>query len=589
MSEFNDNGIPGDNVTENSTEKTVTDEIVDTENNIDILVEENSDTKELNLNGKYEPAETAANAEKNFDQLPRMQYPYNNSPYGGNGYDPNRIVPNNDPYNNFNRNNIPNGNNPPVQTSYLYNRPYNNVNRDPYSYSNNRFDNGYAYAKKDEPNDNKQKNGSKTFVIVTCVILAFIVIGFVAGYFGLGKILKTLGQGEEVGTEVPNVEEFTSSATPDAEISANTSENGVLTPKAIFEKVKESSVGILVYDSSKSLASEGTGVIMTEDKDGKYTYIITCAHVISDKNVSIMVQLFSGKEYTAQVVGYDVKTDIGVLRIEVGGLKAAEYGDSSKLYVGDTVYAIGNPGGTEFANSFTNGMISAIDRPVSSSSTGYTMECIQHTAAINPGNSGGALVNEFGQVIGINSMKIIADEYEGMGFAVPSSVFIGIVNEIIENGYVSNRPKLGITYVSASEQQSYAMYVAIKGLPSGSIIVYSISEDSDLVNSDVQKGDLITSVNGKALDNASDLSEVIEQSKVGDTIKLHIVRINSDYSAKEFDVDVKLVEDRGDTLPEEETTESFYDRNNNNGGYGGYDSDFYDEFFRQFFGGYGQP
>ncbi len=581
MSDFNENGIFGgeapDNEKVNETEKVV-------EEGVNVTQPEQNNTPEGNV--KPNVSEETLNDFSGYMNTPnasqqpqRPQYPYNNT-QGQTPYNYSR-------QNYYNGADRQNGNPPQFNGNYPYGGSDNRPN--PYSYTYNQPDKGYAYPQNPAPAPKKKKNGGKIFIVVAAVLFIFIIIGIIASLFG-GKGEKEVNEGGEEETSASlNVEEFTSNKTPASD--THVSEQGALAPKEIYEKVKESSVGVLVYDSSKSLSSEGTGVIMTEDKDGKYTYIITCAHVISDKNVSIMVQLFSGKDYAAQVVGFDAKTDIGVLRIEESGLRAAEYGDSSKLNVGDTVYAIGNPGGTEFANSFTNGMISAIDRPVSSSSTGYTMECIQHTAAINPGNSGGALVNEFGQVIGINSMKIIADEYEGMGFAVPSSVFIDIVNEIITNGYVSNRPKIGITYVAASTQQSYAMYVAIKGLPSGSIIVYSISEDSDLANTDVQKGDLIVAVNGKGLDDASDLSEVIEHSKVGDTIKLSIVRINNDYTAKEFDVDVKLVEDRGDTMPEEETTTSPYEGFFNEGGngYGGYGSDSYEDFFNDFFGRYFNP
>lgn len=570
MSEYDENGIFSDDQNEkNAAEPNV----APTEN---VKHAEAQQTPTENMNTTYtEPtySRPADNEVPNGCQTPpgnRPQYPYGNYPYGA-------------PQNN--------GSQQPY-TNNRYQQPYNGGYQqpNPYSYSNNQPNNGYAYSRENNTAEpKKKKNGGKIFAIIAGVLLIAALFGVVINLFSGSSQNQPEGDKEEKSTAL-NVEEFSSNVTPNAEYT--TSSEGGPSPKEIYEKVKESSVGILVYDSSKALSSEGTGVIMTEDKDGKYTYIITCAHVISDKNVSIMVQLFSGKEYTAQVIGYDVKTDIGVLRIEESGLKIAEFGDSGKLSVGDTVYAIGNPGGTEFANSFTNGMISAIDRPVSSSSTGYTMECIQHTAAINPGNSGGALVNEFGQVIGINSMKIIAQDYEGMGFSVPSSVFINIVNEIIKNGYVSNRPKLGITYVSAAKQQTYAMYVAIKGLPAGSIIVYSISKDSDLVNTDVQKGDMITAVNGKDLNDASDLSALIEKSKVGDTITLRIVRINSDYTAKEFDVKVKLVEDRGDTMPEEESTTSssqddFF--NGGNSGSGSYGSDDYEDFFNDFFGRYFNP
>lgn len=460
----------------------------------------------------------------------------------------------------------------------------------PYPYANGGHGtNGYAYPPQNGGTDGKKgsKKGRTAFIVIAVVLLIGAVVGF----------LSLLGGGSEPDVNTPteksgieNVDEISSNNTP-SKSESDASEGSILSASSVFKKVKDSSVGILVYSGS-SLASEGSGVIFTEDTDGKYTYIITCAHVISDSGVSIMVQLADEKEYKAELVGYDTVTDIGVLRIEANGLQKAEIGDSSALTVGETVYAIGNPGGVEFANSFTNGMVSAIDRPVSSSKTGYTMECIQHTAAINPGNSGGALVNEYGQLIGINSMKIVSDEYEGMGFAVPSSVFVKVVNEIISNGYVTNRPKLGITYIPASSQQTYAMYAAIKGLPAGTIVIYSISDDSSFKDTKAQKGDMITAVNGKPLETTSTLSEVVEKSNVGDKLTLTLVRldVNNNYSAETFDVTVTLVENRGDSYATEENTTA------QSGIFGGSDGsessgddayDYFKDYFDRYFGGNG--
>lgn len=453
-----------------------------------------------------------------------------------------------------------NGN--PANNGYPYGRPQNG---------------GYAYPAGN--GGNKKAKGSKIFGIVAGVLAVFLVFGLIGIVIGDNNAKTQLP--EETTAGVPEVEEFETSASPVTGDTANA--DGELTPKNIFKKVLPSSVGILVYDKSKALASEGSGVLFQESKDGKYTYIVTCAHVINESSGYIRVQLHDGKQYDAEIVGFDARTDIGVIRIEKTGFTLAEIGDSSKIEVGDYVYAIGNPGGVEFADSFTNGMVSALDRPVSSSSTGYTTECIQHTAAINPGNSGGALVNAFGQVIGINSMKIVDDEYEGMGFAVPSSVFVEIVNEIMKNGYVSNRPKLGITYVPASEYSTYGMFVAIKGLPAGAIVIYEIAEDSALANTKAEAGDMIIAVNGKPLETPSFLSEFIEDSDVGDTLTLSIVRINSDYSSEEFDVTVTLVEDRGDSfIAEEETTAS---QQIPGGNYPGSYEDYFNQYFEDFFNG----
>ncbi len=459
-----------------------------------------------------------------------------------------------------------------------YSNPYanqGNYGRNEPRYERSDYNRGYAYPNENN-NGNKKKNGTKVFAVIASVLCVFLFVALIAVVAG-DKKPSVSPEENTTGSISENVPEFETSASAEA---GNVSNNGEMTPKSIFQKVLPSSVGILVYDKSKTLASEGTGVLFSESTDGVYTYIVTCAHVINGSSGVITVQLFDSSKYEAEIVGYDTRTDIGVLRIKASGLKLAEVGDSTKISVGDSIYAIGNPGGVEFANSFTDGMVSALDRPVNSSETGYTTECIQHTAAINPGNSGGALVNSFGQVIGINSMKIVADDYEGMGFSVPSSVFVDIVNEILKNGYVSNRPKLGITYVAASEYSTYGMFVAIKGLPSGSIVIYSISDDSSFAGTDVKEGDMIVAVNGKGLESPSYLSEVIEEASVGDKLILSLVRIYDDYSFDEFDVTVTLVEDRGDTMiVEEETTSS--------GAYpGGSYDDYFNQYFEDFFGNY---
>lgn len=481
------------------------------------------------------------------------QYPYNNRPSNGNTQNP---------YSNNN-------------SSYPYgnNGAYQGVNQ---------TNGGYAYSPTPS-NDGKKKKGGKIFAGVVAGLCVFLVISLVVILAGGDKPSSNSDEESTTTALNQNAEEFITSASPET---GNTVSEGELTPKNIFKKVLNSSVGILVYDKSKTLASEGSGVLFQESSDGKYTYIITCAHVINDASGVIRVQLSDGKEYDAAVVGFDSRTDIGVIRIEKTGLTLADIGDSSKISVGDPIYAIGNPGGVEFANSFTNGMVSALDRPVNSSATGYTTECIQHTAAINPGNSGGALVNSFGQVIGINSMKIVADDYEGMGFAVPSSVFVEIVNEIMAHGYVSNRPKLGITYVAASEYSTYGMFVAIKGLPSGSIVIYEIGKDSGLAGTEAKAGDMIVAVNGNPLETPSYLSEVIEESNVGDKLTLTLVRIHDDYSSEEFKVTATLVEDRGDTVIAEEETQPQLPGNSGSGDYyGDYFGQFFEDYFNEYFGG----
>lgn len=441
---------------------------------------------------------------------------------------------------------------------YPYSGSQNNgyYGSNPYGYQNNNqqqggnyvyYGNGQQPPKPVKSKPSKHKKGG-VIAFVTAIVLC-VALGVTGTVYSLTGGFKK-SEGSKTGSGDTNV------AINDTPNVSTTSSDGELTAAGVYEKVHKSSVGVIVYSGSKtsSASNEGSGIIVGEDNAGKYTYIVTCAHVISGGG-TIRVQLYDEKQYDATVVGYDSKTDIGVLKITETGLQAAELGDSSKTIVGENVYAIGNPGGTAFAGSFTNGMVSAIARPVDSE-IGYEMSCIQHTAAINPGNSGGALVNGYGQVIGINSSKIASTDYEGMGFAVPSITVKEVFDEIIANGYVTNRPKLGITYTPASSSQMYSMIVSLKELPAGSLIVQSIQSDSALSGTDVKQGDLITKVNGKDLESADDLPNLIEKSSVGDKLTLTVCRIDSSYNVSEFEVSVTLIEDKGSTSAEEQTTNS---------------------------------
>jgi len=396
----------------------------------------------------------------------------------------------------------------------------------------------------------KKRTGLKVFAIIMAILLSFSFGVGVMAIFGGAKSKNPSSDyttpdsgnsGNNFATDNEGAPDLNISESP---VTPNSS-NGALTTAQIAAKVKPSIVGIVVYaKNSNRSAGEGTGVIMGEDESKQYTYIITCAHVISDSGISVRVQTEDGTTYDAQIVGIDTRTDLGVLKIKATGLPAAEFGNSDALQVGDSVYAIGNPGGVEFFGSFTGGFVSAIDRPVSSE-IGYTMKCIQHDAAINPGNSGGALVNSYGQVIGINSQKIAATDYEGMGFAIPITSAKNVVEALINYNYVPNRPKLGITYFPVSASAQYSMIAQIKGLPAGTLIIDTISNDSSLANTQVRQYDMITAVDGKPLTTADVLLEKIDNGKVGDKMTLTICRVNNDYSINEFKVEITLVEDKG--------------------------------------------
>lgn len=382
------------------------------------------------------------------------------------------------------------------------------------------------------PEKKKKKKGAliALLLVVGVLLISAITLGYrILSYSGPEEAPK----GDDTKLDLVQ---------PPASEEKNTAD-GPLSAKEVYKKVHESSVGVIVYSGNATqVYSEGTGIVMGYNSDKTATYIITCAHVINAKNPKIVVQTADGEQLDAYIVGLDVKTDIGVLRVMGTDLKPADFADSSALEVGDEVYAIGNPGGMQFFGSFTNGMVSAIARPVNSP-VGYEVACVQHTAPINPGNSGGALVNGYGQVVGINSSKIASEDYEGMGFAVPSSTVKEIVDELIKNGKVLNRPVLGIEFTSAMNNQVYSILVRANDLPSGAIVIASVSNGSDLLNTDAKEGDMIIAVNGKNLDSYEVLMEVIENGKVGDTLTLTIARVDGNYKVSTFDVTVKLVDE----------------------------------------------
>lgn len=279
-------------------------------------------------------------------------------------------------------------------------------------------------------------------------------------------------------------------------------------------------------DSSVSPASEGSGIIMSEDG-----YIITNAHVVEGAT-SLKVMTSDGETYEAQLIGSDTVTDLAVVKINATGLTAAEFGSSEDLRVADKVMAIGNPGGHELSSSVTIGYVSALNRAIANNTTGYTMEYIQTDAAINPGNSGGALINEYGQVVGINSAKISATGYEGLGFAIPIDTAQPIISDLIQYGYVKDRAVLGI-----SGQFIDSMTGRFYGLPQGEYVAQLNSSEAQA--SGLQVGDVITAIDGQQLDSESTLRSAILSKKPGDTVTLQVYRSSTQQSAT---VELKLSE-----------------------------------------------
>lgn len=315
------------------------------------------------------------------------------------------------------------------------------------------------------------------------------------------------------------------------------------TTQNVYNDVSRSIVAVMCYKgeiptdgSVKNLSSQGTGIIITDNG-----YIITNSHVIGNtKSMKIQIVTNDGTKHEANVVGYDTRTDLAVLKIEAKNLKPAVFGNSDKVEVGQDVIALGNPGGIDFQNSLTKGIISAKDRTVSSSST---VKYLQTDAAINPGNSGGPLCNIYGQVIGINTVKIVSTQYEGMGFSIPSNTVKEIVDDIIKQGYVTGRVRIGITgtAVTKSVQDGY-------NIPSG-IVIYSIDTDGPLAGKDVKVGDIITSVDGKKVSSFAEVYSILSTHNAGDEIEISFYRMASSVAEKdkEFKLKITLAEDNGET------------------------------------------
>ena len=277
-------------------------------------------------------------------------------------------------------------------------------------------------------------------------------------------------------------------------------------------------------------SATGTGVILSQDG-----YIVTNCHVVEDA-LTISIDLTDGRSLPATVVGSDEVSDLAVLHIQAEGLIAAVFGDSSTLKVGDSVAAIGDPLGHSLRGTFTDGIVSAINRDVTVG--GRTMTLIQTNAALNAGNSGGPLINCFGQVIGINTLKIgnFVDSagVEGIGFAIPSSTVKVIVDQLIEQGYVSGRPTLGIQGESVSlfYQRYYLM-------PAG-IFITELDIASDAAKKGIQPGDILTNINGYDLYGMDDMNAVLYSCEVGETVEAIIYR-----SGKQYRVNLTLSESKG--------------------------------------------
>lgn len=481
------------------------------------------------------------------------QYGYGQYPYSGQNPQYNQ---NNQQYGQYQNNTGYNQNVPPYQQNMYGQPPYGNNGTYNQQYNPQMF---AQYPQK------KTKGGIIALIIVLCSLLTIGFIGMMVYGFSadIKEDLNSDRSNSGNSFRLPNKDSTTPFETlPDTSSQGKTHDesdysdkvnkdysgmklesnpkdaktNNSYTAAKASEKVSDSVVGILCYSDdvpdqadTTTASSQGSGIIFSQDG-----YVITNAHVIGNSKTAYAIRVVTsdGKVYKAGVVGYDSRTDIAVLKMDdAKGLTPATFGDSSQLEVGQDIIVVGNPGGLDYQNTTTKGVISALDRKLSTSSlTKY----IQTDAAINPGNSGGPLVNYYGQVVGITTSKIVSETYEGMGFAIPSQTVKSIVDTLVKNGYVEGRVKIGISGIAVTSDQA-----SNYNIPQG-IYVQSIVSGGPYDGTSLKEGDIITEVDGETITSFADVYAILETHKPGDKIKVKY------YSSSSGDgeVEITLQEDK---------------------------------------------
>lgn len=390
----------------------------------------------------------------------------------------------------------------------------------------------------------KNKSGCIAILLVLVILLGGIVslLGIVNVH-----LLRKLN-GNHIDNTVPiafSAPEETSAATasqptataeknPTVQITQNSGNNdGILSLQEVYSKAIHSTVSIICNLHGGS--STGTGVVLTESG-----YIVTNCHVVENAT-QITVLLTDGREFNATIVGQDQISDLAVLSIDADGLVCAELGDSTALQVGDQVVAIGDPLGVELRGTMTNGIISAINRDVQVD--GRTMNLIQTNAALNSGNSGGPLLNLYGQVIGINTMKMgdtmSVAGVEGLGFAIPSTTVKDIVNQLVNQGYVSGRPDLGISGESLS-----SLYQYYYGLPQG-LYITAVEAESAADTAGIRQGDILLSINNSRIIDNESFTSVLYGFVPGDVVQLTIYRPTSHFGGQQLTLKLTIDEATG--------------------------------------------
>ena len=369
------------------------------------------------------------------------------------------------------------------------------------------------------PKKKKKFNGKRVARSAVALVLA-AAMGFAGGFVGA----KFGGSGKVVIQQVAPSSTADSASGSDSSITAASSSGSSLTTEQVADLVSPSVVVITTeqvvysqwswYGQNQVESGAGSGVIISSDG-----YILTCAHVVDGaSNITVTI---NDKDYTATLVGEDTTSDIAVIKIDADGLTPATVGDSDSLKVGQNVMAVGNPLG-ELGGTVTGGMISALNRSVTiqGSSSVNTMSLIQMDASVSPGNSGGGLFNMNGELVGIVNAKSSSSDAEGLGFAIPINDAIKVAQDLLENGYVTGRPYLGITYLAVTDAQTASQL----GVNAYGVYVVEVVKGGPAEKAGLQAGDRIVSVDGTEIASKDDLGTLMQKHAAGDTLSITIAR-----------------------------------------------------------------
>lgn len=368
---------------------------------------------------------------------------------------------------------------------------------------------GYTDPTPTPPQQKKKTGGGRR---TAALILTCALVGGGAGFGGAALYGQVSG-----GANSTVVYE---NSRPVVQTVSSTVAGTLLTPTELYQANVNSCVGITVETQTNvfgyisSSAASGSGFVISADG-----YIVTNYHVVESATDSIIVSFKDGTSYQAKLVGYESTNDVAVLKIDATDLTPVLFGDSDILQIGETVMAIGNPLG-ELDYSITNGIVSALDRLITTDDS-TSLNMFQTNCAINPGNSGGPIFNSYGEVVGIATAKYATSQsgatVEGLGFAIPINDVKEIIGDLIEHGYVTGKPYMGVQVSNVPDiAQQY-------GVTAGAVLEY-VAEGSCAQAAGLQVNDIITAIDETAVDSASALTGALTSYRAGDSAELKVVR-----------------------------------------------------------------